>query len=214
MEALPFRAWPSVAAWIPARLSDGRLNTADAVIARTYAPILRLDEREPFRPRLAGVTVARSSMSSPSFRRDLVPPEDGFIVEYALWWDWDINHLYELEHVWVSVQGGTDGNPPVTVVEGSAHGGFRTLDVDWMGTHPIVYCEPGKHAFSDSAATLSLPPRTLTVLCGEWAGCGGLIGRTVAPGTIPLRYEPQNRRIARRWLQRQSFRRHEFLGRA
>jgi hypothetical protein len=27
--------------------------------------------------------------------------EAALAIEYAIWWDWDIGHLYELEHVWV-----------------------------------------------------------------------------------------------------------------
>jgi hypothetical protein len=184
--------------------AGGHLSKGDEALARICAPILWLDEREPFRPQVAGVTVARTSMPSASFSRDLAPPDGGFIIEYALWWDWDINHLYELEHIWVSGTN-SDGGPLVTIVEGSSHGSYRILDTECRGTHPVVYCEPGKHAFFIPESVASLNPPILTLLCHDWAGCGGLIGRTVAPGSIPLRYDPANRRIARRWLQRFAF---------
>lgn len=182
------------------------LNEEDEELARLFSPILLLDKREPFRPQVIGVTVARSPTLSSSFSGNLmlVPPNDGVIIEYALWWDWDINHLYELEHVWVTGSNSND-KPVVWAVEGSSHGGSRKLDAARRDTHPVVYCEPGKHAFFVPESAPSLEPRTLTLLCQDWAGCGGLIGRAVAPGSVPLRFDPANRRVTRRWLQQHAF---------
>ena len=182
------------------------LRSEDEALAQVYAPLLRLDRQEPFRPVVVAVTVARSSQPSASFPITLDPPPNGAVIEYAVWWDWDINHLYELEHVWVTVgpKGPALGHG-LLKVEGSAHGEARTLDTVVDQTHPVVFCEPGKHAFSESAQGLSLHQRTLQVLCRDWAGCGGLIGRDVAPGTLALRYDPRERRLARSWLRTQAF---------
>ena len=127
----------------------------DRALAARYAPVLRFDAREPFLPLAVGYTIFRESGPSPSFRQgytvDLAPagaPPAAFAIEYAIWWDWDIGHLYELEHVWVYV--GADGR--VARVAASWHGEFRDMvgvpvhSPD--GAHPVLYSEPGKHAFA------------------------------------------------------------------
>jgi len=136
-------------------LLDVSQDPADRVLAARYAPILRFDAREPFLPLAAGYTIFRETGESPSFRQgrkiDLALPDGPraeFAIEYAIWWDWDIGHLYELEHVWVYV--GSDGR--VVRAEASWHGGHHdmrhegklALDSD----HFVVYSEPGKHAFA------------------------------------------------------------------
>ena len=75
--------------------------------------MLLFDACEPFLPLAAGYTLFRQSGPSPSFRQgfavDLAPPGHPparLAIEYAIWWDWDIGHLYELEHVWVYVDEG------------------------------------------------------------------------------------------------------------
>lgn len=137
-------------------LFDVPQNSADRALAAHYAPILRFDAREPFLPLAAGYTIFRETEESPSFRQgriiDLTPPNGPpaeFAIEYAIWWDWDIGHLYELEHVWVYV--GADGR--VVRVEASWHGDFHLLYpfillTNDSGDHPYVYSEPGKHAFA------------------------------------------------------------------
>jgi len=131
-------------------------NPADRFLAARYAPILRFDAREPFLPLAVGYTIFREIAESPSFRQgrkiDLAPPDGPrakFAIEYAIWWDWDIGHLYELEHVWIYV--GADGR--VARVEASWHGDFHLLNplnllTNESGDHPYVYSEPGKHAFA------------------------------------------------------------------
>lgn len=119
-------------------------------LATRYAPILRFDVREPFLPLAAGVTLFEQDGPSLSMRRSiqLAPPGKpaaALAIEYAIWWDWDIHHLYELEHIWVYV----DGQGQVARVEGSWHGKFNELAVQLEGEHPLVLSEPGKHAFAD-----------------------------------------------------------------
>jgi putative hydrolase of the HAD superfamily len=116
-------------------------------LAARYAPFIRFDAREPFLPIAAGITVFNSDSTSPSMRRTirLAPPGKpaaSLAIEYAIWWDWDIHHLYELEHIWVYL----DANGKVVRVEGSWHGKFNELALQIEGDHPVVLSEPGKHA--------------------------------------------------------------------
>ena len=140
-------------------LLDVPQNPADRALAARYAPILRFDAREPFLPLAAGYTIFRETGESPSFRQgrkiDLTPPDGpraDFAIEYAIWWDWDIGHLYELEHIWVYV--GADGR--VVRVEGSWHGDHHDMRYGGRlaldGDHFVVYSEPGKHAFAPTPA--------------------------------------------------------------
>jgi glycerophosphoryl diester phosphodiesterase len=136
-----------------------RQNPADHAVAARYAPILRFDAREPFLPLAAGYTIFRETGESPSFRQgrkiDLTPPDAPraeFAIEYAIWWDWDIGHLYELEHIWVYV--GADGR--VVRAEASWHGDHHDMSYEGHlaldGDHFVVYSEPGKHAFAPTPA--------------------------------------------------------------
>jgi glycerophosphoryl diester phosphodiesterase len=136
-------------------LFDTPQDPAARALAARYAPILRFDAREPFLPLAAGYTIFRKSGESSSFRQgrkiDLAPPNGphaDFAIEYAIWWDWDIGHLYELEHIWVYV--GADGR--VVRAEASWHGDHHDMRHEGQlaldGDHFIVYSEPGKHAFA------------------------------------------------------------------
>ncbi len=134
--------------------TNAQCKEAQALAAR-YAPVLRFDAREPFLPLAAGYTIFHESGASPSFRQgytiDLSQSPAKFAIEYAIWWDWDIGHLYELEHVWVYV--GTDAR--VVRVEASWHGEFHTMqdeDIVYQEAHPVLFSEPGKHAFAPTPA--------------------------------------------------------------
>jgi glycerophosphoryl diester phosphodiesterase len=140
-------------------LPDTPQNPAGHALAARYAPILRFDVREPFLPLAVGYTVFHETSESPSFRQgriiDLAPqngPSASFAIEYAIWWDWDIGHLYELEHIWVYV--GADGY--VVRAEASWHGGHHDMRYEGGlaldGDHFVVYSEPGKHAFAPTPA--------------------------------------------------------------
>ncbi|MFV2042006.1 MAG: hypothetical protein ACC700_02090 [Anaerolineales bacterium] len=62
-------------------------------LAVHYAPFLKFDQSEPFLPLIAGYTVIRQSGPSPSFPRTLEVGPGEQVVEYAIWWDWDIRTL-------------------------------------------------------------------------------------------------------------------------
>ena len=132
--------------------SAGAFDT-DYALAVRYAPIIRFDAREPFLPLVAGYTVFRAPAPSPSFPRQLAlqvegAPQATTVIEYAIWWDWDIQHLYELEHVWVYL----NDAGYVVHCEASSHGGYHTMrhdgDVAREGERVVVCSEPGKHAFA------------------------------------------------------------------
>ncbi len=96
----------------------------DAAIAARYAPCLMLDRAEPYQPYAYGWTLFRAPGQSPSSKFH-IEPAGAFALEYAIYYDWDIGHLYDLEHVWVHVA--EDGS--VIKVEASSHGGRKLMDV-------------------------------------------------------------------------------------
>jgi hypothetical protein len=91
-----------------------------------YAPLLYFDRQEPFYPVRIGISVLHNGDPSPSFRRkfEWMDAAIDYVIEFAIYWDYDIQHLYELEHVWVYV--GMDG--AVVDAEASFHG-----DRIWKG---------------------------------------------------------------------------------
>ena len=130
-------------------------DRADRELAFRFAPYIFFADEEPFLPLLVGYTIFREEAQSLSFPKRRIErqhlPAWESVIEYAVWMDWDIGHLYELEHTWSYV--GPNGD--LVFSEGSWHGGWSpmTLDDDTMpceGPHPIVYAQPGKHAFAPS----------------------------------------------------------------
>jgi len=125
----------------------------DRALAARVAPRLMFDAHEPFQPSVAGYTVFRASGSSPSFPREIRlgsdhPARPRLAIEYAIWWDWDISHLYELEHAWVYL----DDAGQVVEAEASWHGGYHAMRTG--GAIPFtegrvrLLSEPGKHAMA------------------------------------------------------------------
>lgn len=142
-----------------------------------YAPYVMFDVREPFYPEAIGVSVLEPSASSPSFRRSFhsVDVEVKQVIEYAIWWDYEIGHLYEMEHVWVYV--GPNGE--VVDCEASFHGRvLKGLLKDQSnlvdGTHVRLYSQPGKHAFSPLPIVFELLPNLYSA-ANEEAGVDGLL---------------------------------------
>jgi FMN phosphatase YigB (HAD superfamily) len=183
----------------------------DLDLARRHAPIVYFDAAEPFPPQLVGWAVLRASGPSPSFNRYLnLNLADGrraaAVVEYALWTDWDIDHLYELEHVWSYV----DRNGRLMHAEASWHGGHAPLVQDGQlscdGERPVAYAQPGKHAM---AATPEIFTRFDTLrerfrLSAERdVGMGGLL----VGNTITGRLEKNARRdaLANAFLRQRAF---------
>lgn len=144
---------------------------ADRNLAERHRPILRFDRREPYFPVRLGYSVFREPGQSPS-SKFAIEPIGGATIEYAIYYDWDIGHLYDLEHVWVHL----DAEGAVVAVEASAHGRrepmMRLAGLPAMeGLRPILFVEPGKHAhWAD--------PEAMRVQVGERliACCDGLAG--------------------------------------
>ncbi len=168
-------------------------------IAYRYAPIIKFDVREPFFPVRIGYTIFNKSDESLSFPRTVEVPSGTTAIEYAIYWDWDIGHLYELEHVWVYVKSGK-----VTKVEASWHGGFNLMsDTEFESTHPILYSQPGKHAFASTPKAFE-PRRIFAFPCGrKMAGIDGLLITRIFEGKI--RKNPEDDSLVLSYLRKFSF---------
>lgn len=154
------------------------MNTSVSVeLWQKYAPYVMFDLCEPFYPEAVGVSVLDPTESSPSFRRSFKDADmrTKQVIEYAIWWDYEIGHLYEMEHVWVYV--GHDGE--VVDCEASFHGRvLKGLLKDHSnlieGTHVRLYSQPGKHAFSPLPIVFELLPNLYSA-ASQAAGMDGLL---------------------------------------
>lgn len=152
------------------------LSNEELRLAVRYAPILLLDEKEPFLPVRIGMTILRSAGESPSFRRSFAFEDERLeaVLEYAIFWDYDITHLYDLEHVWIYAA--KDGS--VLDCEASSHGkflkGLRPDRSNLEGERVRLYCQPGKHAFATDVEGFE-PLANASRLTLEHAGKDGLI---------------------------------------
>ncbi|AKR57095.1 hypothetical protein XM25_15090 [Devosia sp. H5989] len=179
---------------------------ADGDLAARYAPRLLLDAREPYRPVAYGYTLFREPGQSPS-SKFLVEPAGALAIEYAIYYDWDIGHLYDLEHIWVHV----DAQGQIVLVEASAHGGRRVMDAGhgkarMLDGHPAIYAEAGKHAHWAAPEHMSAADREkLAVLCGPAAGIEGVhLGNPFAERGDYLASE-EDHRLARLRMRHDAF---------
>lgn len=183
-------------------------------LAARYAPLIHFDHHEPFFPLVVGYTLFTADGDSPSFPRRIElhgpdHPPAVLAIEYAIWWDWDIQHLYELEHTWSYV--GADGS--VVYAEASWHGGYHPAvladgsvpkaapDTD----HPAVYSEPGKHAFAPTPERLlERSPKTIES-CRVKAGSGGVWVTPLFEGILNSRKTPEADARVAAWLKPHAF---------
>jgi hypothetical protein len=152
----------------------------DSRLAVKYKPVFMMDKMEPFEITAIGYTLFYETSQSDSFpKREIVIDKSSikYAIEYAVWFDYDIQHLYELEHVWVYI--GHD--EAVCHVEGSFHGKYLTMvDLDTgvpvleQETHPVVCLQPGKHAVLPDQRLVRLVPGWKEC-CMEQAGADGLL---------------------------------------
>lgn len=189
-----------------AELQSATDTSDDCLLARAHAPLIHLDIREPFPPLVVGYTVFREAADSASTRFH-VDPEGGIAIEYAIWSDWDIQHLYELEHVWVFL----DATGNVARVEASSHGGKLPMQLE-DGSLPLaddrvtVYSEPGKHAFApDSTAFTTHLTEYVTRNCGVSAGEDGILVHSLFGAAAFGNPTAFDARLAKRFLQRRAF---------
>lgn len=148
---------------------------ADAALAARHLPMLLLDQNEPFVPLAAGCAVYRQEAPSVS-SKFTIRPVAATVVEYAIWYDWDIQHLYDLEHVWVHL----DDLGAVVKVEASRHGKRLVMlrpdrSVPVKEGRPVLYVEPGKHAhWADGDEMRAKSGTLIAAMCGAFAGEQGV----------------------------------------
>jgi len=183
----------------------------ERALAARYAPIIHFDAREPFLPLAAGWTIFRQSAPSSSFRQGHVvdlaregQPPASLAIEYAIWWDWDIGHLYELEHVWVFV----DEQGRVVRGEASWHGGYHDMrhegGLALEGDHLTLYSEPGKHAFAPTLAWFKeRRQRFKRSETSDLAGIGGVLLAPYIEGRV--KPTPLKTRLVHTYLSRRAF---------
>lgn len=134
----------------------------DLELAQRYAPIIHFDAAETIPLRAIGYTIFRQAARSSSFpKRQVIPPAGAaFVIEYAYFWDYDIQHMYDLEHIWVAV----DADGQVTDAESSFHGRYLKLlpqlscVLPPTDGHVHAFCQPGKHAFLPDGQLFRLQP--------------------------------------------------------
>lgn len=179
-------------------------ENARALAARC-APIIWADAREPFTIVAVGYTIFDHTAASPSFpqRRVELAPGMTRAIEYALWWDWDIGHLYELEHVWAFI----DAAGAVVAVEASWHGMCGPAEVDGKppleGTHPVLLAQPGKHALAASRAPFDEIREWAEQEAGRDAGKDGVLDNGLFRGRLPK--TPENDARVTAYLKRLAF---------
>ncbi len=173
-------------------------------LAARCAPVVYCDEREPFPPLCAGWSVLAATGPSPSFQRVVeIEAPLKCAIEYAIWFEWDIGHLNELEHVWVYL----DGHERVLGCEGSWHGFYKAMTPDdglaLADGHPVVYAKPGKHAFAAQPDAFADGRAECERECGALAGRGGVQVTHLTLGRIEK--TPETDALARAYLQRYRF---------
>src|SRR5690606_30636294 len=137
-------------------------NPEDLQLAARYAPILLMDDHEPFAPEVAGYRVFRAASRSPSFPRGIRLDQGGiqaaFAIEYAVWGDWGMEPVCERVYVW----GYVDAGGRAVRAEASWYGRWEVLRLGLPGgeglegAHPVVYVKQGKHELGDHPAEFEL----------------------------------------------------------
>jgi beta-phosphoglucomutase-like phosphatase (HAD superfamily) len=175
----------------------------DWELARHHAPQLYFDRLEPFLPLAVGYSIFTENAHSDSFKRNIkLPAGCTTAIEYAIWWDWDIQHLYELEHLWIYL----DALGQVIHAEGSFHGDYHSLEHNdqllFEKERLIAYSEPGKHAFATKEQLERLRPMT-TVSCSSHAGSGDVLINHMFESLIDA--SPVAKRMCKRYMKAQAF---------
>jgi len=186
-----------------------------AVMSRELAfrhfPIIRFDRMEPFLPVRIGFSVFREPAdSNVDYKRklgsrapiDFDIPRLDLVIEYGVWWDWDIEHLYELEAIWVYLN--RDGR--YLRVEASWHGGYNDMmiggDLRFLDGRPVLYSQPGKHAFAPTPLWFE-PREKFMPQCSKNAGSQGLLVTPLFEGRIRKAGEADE--LVRRYLASRAF---------
>lgn len=176
-------------------------------IVREYAPYIFFDDKEPFFPRMVGYTIFEETQRSSSFNRIIEIGKYGvrYAIEYAIYWDYDITHLYDLEHFWVFV--GENGE--VVDAQGSFHGKYLTMLMKDRSniiddTHVKIYSQPGKHAFAPIPTLFDYVPGVETSTYEDVGIDGLVVTEIIAKG----RYDttPEINEAVQKYMQKYKFR--------
>ncbi|MGB3338820.1 MAG: HAD family hydrolase [Devosia sp.] len=186
--------------------SSRAATSAEIELARRLAPVIRFCDNEPFLPSKVGISVLDAPGRSPSTGLDIAF-EAGVakVIEYAVWWDWDIQHLYELEHIWLKLS----ASDAVVGVDASAHGGRFAMH-GAEGGLPIqagrvtLVSTPGKHAFTAAPEEQAATAELTVVSCQELAGRGGILINDMFSPTLSG-VTPEDHRAVKRYLQARAF---------
>jgi len=168
-------------------------------------PVLQFDTREPYFPKAVGYTIHDEDGPSASASHPVRLEGASKAIEFSIWWDWDIQHLYELEHVWVFL----DAQDQICRVDASAHGAAgpmwrdgQTLPID--AGRVTLFSEPGKHAFAASAHELKANYALTTMWCRDEAGKGEILVPDLLQGALDD-LKPYDRHVARRYMEGKAF---------
>jgi len=162
----------------------------DFTQAIKHFPRLYYDNNEPFLPIKIGYKIYRMKQiadhyQSPTFSRTLIflqellntDQDAQAIIEYSLWYEADISHLYELEHLWVYLN---DKNK-VIKIEGSRHGNIINLNL-----HQKIIIEPGKHGHAQGKLSDRFK-KLLIYICQKPGTTGLLIDGINAPSLFQFK---------------------------
>ena len=181
-------------------------SRSDHELALSHAPYILFDRKEPFFPSVVGYSVFRENAASASFPR-IIQLNNKIVIaiEYAIWWDWDIQHLCELEHIWVYI----DRDGKLVDAEASWHGGYHQMldekqQVPMQGSRLSLHSEPGKHAFAPSPRWLLQRKAKTLASNGVHAGKMGVHVTPLFEGII-RDDTPQNDRLVHTYLESQQF---------
>lgn len=173
---------------------------ADAALAHRHAPLLRLDGAEPFRPVAVGFAVYRQPAKSVS-SKFAIAPDAAAVIEYAIYWDHDIRHLYDLEHVWAHV----DAGGATVRVEASFHGRRHAMGPAGADGRPALVVEPGGHAHYAGRDALMEWADRIGRGCGADAGDGGVHTSNLFGAAAFGDPSPRDHRLAGLFLKRRAF---------
>ncbi|MDD3279755.1 MAG: glycoside hydrolase family 38 C-terminal domain-containing protein [Lachnospiraceae bacterium] len=153
---------------------------ADKKLAKYFLPSLFQDKKEPFAIKGIGYTIFRESKDSISSGRTIKLGEHAhdMCIEYAIYYDYDIQHLYDLEHIWIYL----DKKYKISGCETSFHGAYYNICGDKKqdcAEAANLYIQPGKHAFMSDPGLFYLFT-DYPDCCREHAGKDGILN----PGMI------------------------------
>lgn len=171
------------------------LTKFERELAWKYMPVIMQDKNETIPIRYIGVGVFDHKEPTRTFGSIVYDPaawNAKYIIEYAVYWDYDIQHMYDLEHIVVAV--GETGE--VTSCCSSFHGMIvHSSAMEGMyreeNGHPVLYMQPGKHAFMAAPVLFNLHVQK-DACCRELAG-----GHLLVPKMLAHRMSTSPERDAR-----------------